>query len=283
MKTVIFIVFLMFTASTIKANNTHSDVTDILNFIKKHSPPTPVNKISSNGDFSNYDKTKIIQINNNLLQLDYEGFTVWLNCKTRGAVKFRYIAQRDNGDFKRYKKFHMDWDIPKHCQQTSFRSYGKGYDRGHLVPANHLDYSKAAIKQSNFMTNILPQAAKMNRGAWLLTEEITECYRDIDDLLIIGGVIWGDNPEDDHFLKTHGIKTPDAYWKVIIRGTGQDERVIAWIVPNDQVAKRKMLDHYLVTVNEIEQATGEQIAVADYAKDEKPERSWIIPRGCNKG
>ena len=39
------------------------------------------------------------------------------------------------------------------------------------------------------MTNILPQAANMNRGAWLLTEEITECYRDIDELLVIGGVI----------------------------------------------------------------------------------------------
>ncbi|HIG39559.1 MAG TPA: hypothetical protein EYQ14_03340, partial [Gammaproteobacteria bacterium] len=42
---------------------------------------------------------------------------------------------------------------------------GQRYDRGHLVPANHLDYSKKAIKQSNYMTNILPQAANMNRGA----------------------------------------------------------------------------------------------------------------------
>jgi DNA/RNA endonuclease G (NUC1) len=41
------------------------------------------------------------------------------------------------------------------------------------------------------MTNILPQAANMNRGTWLLTEEIIECYRDIDELLVIGGVIGG--------------------------------------------------------------------------------------------
>jgi len=34
-----------------------------------------------------------------------------------------------------------------------------------LNEANHLDYSKIAIRQSNFMTNILPQAANMNRGA----------------------------------------------------------------------------------------------------------------------
>jgi len=26
---------------------------------------------------------------------------------------------------------------------------------------------------------------------------ITECYRDIDELLVIGGVIWGDDATDD--------------------------------------------------------------------------------------
>lgn len=63
----------------------------------------------------------------------------------------------------------------------------------------------------------MPQASNMNRGAWLLTKEITECYRDIDELLIISGVIWGDNPDDDIYVDSHGVKTPDAFWKVIIR------------------------------------------------------------------
>ena len=133
------------------------------------------------------------------------------------------------------------------------------------------------------MTNILPQAANMNRGAWLQTEEIIECYRDIDELLIIGGVIWGNNPADDFFVESHGIKTPDAYWKVVVRGTGQDERAIAWIVPNTQEATRKNLDQYLVSVDEIERVTGEKIPVADYAKHDKPSTSWLIPHGCNKG
>ena len=33
-----------------------------------------------------------------VLRLDYEGFTIWLDCERRGAVKFRYNAQRDQGD-----------------------------------------------------------------------------------------------------------------------------------------------------------------------------------------
>ncbi len=218
-----------------------------------------------------------------LLKLDYEGFTVWVDCARHGAVKFRYNAQHDTGNEKRYDKFFLDPKVPPECQQTSSKAYGKNYDRGHLVPANHLDTSASAIKATNTMTNVLPQAKKMNRGAWLLTEEIVECYRDIDELLVIGGVIWGNNPEDDYFVKSHGVKTPDAFWKVIIRGIGQDERAIAWIVPNTQEAKRKQLDKYLVTVDEIERVTRKKIPVADYAKHEKPAASWLIPRGCNKG
>lgn len=161
--------------------------------------------------------------NGNILKLDYEGFTVWLDCAQRGAVKFRYNAQHDNGSAKRYDKFFLDPNAPAECQQTSAKAYDHDYDRGHLVPANHLDASASAIKATNTMTNILPQAKNMNRGAWLLTEEIVECYRDIDELLVIGGVIWGNNPDDDYFVKSHGIRTPDAFWKVVIRGTGQDD------------------------------------------------------------
>ena len=218
-----------------------------------------------------------------ILQLDYEGFAVWLDCSKRGAIKFRYNAQRDTGDFKRYDKFFLDPQVPAECQQISTKPYGRGYQRGHQVPANHLDSSDLAIKQSNFITNVLPQTSQMNRGAWLLTEETIECYRGIDELLVIGGVIWGNNPADDHFVSSHGVKTPDAFWKVVIRGSGQDERAIAWIVPNSTLATKKNLDRYLVTVDEIERVTGEKIPVADYAKHDKPTASWIIPHGCNRG
>jgi endonuclease G, mitochondrial len=101
-------------------------------------------------------------------------------------------------------------------------------------------------------------------------------------LLVIGGVIWGDNPNDDYFVASHGVKTPDAFWKVVVRGTGQSKKAIAWIVPNTAEATRKNLDKYLVTVDEIERMTGEKIPVADYAKHDKPSESWLIPHGCNK-
>lgn len=217
------------------------------------------------------------------IQLDYEGFTVWLDCAQHGAVKFSYIATHDIGHLKRISRFFLDPNVPLECQQTSYKGYGHDYDRGHLVPANHMDHSKTAIRQSNFMTNILPQAAAMNRGAWLLTEEIIECYRDIEELRVIGGVIWGHNSNDDYFVASHGIKTPDAFWKVIIRGQGQKQTAIAWVVPNSQQATKQNLDRYLVTIADLERMTGEKIPIAEEAKHDKPKRSWDIPSGCDKG
>ena len=244
------------------------------------NPPPP---ICTNGQVLNTARTICVNPPPDVIQLQYEGFTIWLDCEKRGAVKFQYNAQHDNGSFPRVESFTLDSNVPVQCQQFKAQMYGKNYDRGHLVPTNHLDYSATAIKDSNKMTNILPQAANMNRGAWLQTEEIIECYRDIDELLVIGGVIWGNNSSDDYFVKSHGVKTPDAYWKVIVRGTSQSEQTIAWVVPNSKDATRKNLDKYLVTINEIEHLTGEKIPVADYAKDTKPSTSWLIPKGCNKG
>lgn len=218
-----------------------------------------------------------------ILQLDYPGYRLWVDCKRHASYKFQYTASRDTGNNKRANSFYLDPAVPSDCQQSSTNAYVKGYDRGHLVPANHLDFSAASIRMSNYMTNILPQSSSMNRGAWYQTELTTECYRDIDELLVIGGVIWPSEGENHRYLIQHGVEVPKAFWKVIIRGIGQDERAIAWVIPNDAKATIKRLDEYLVSVEEIEKITGESIPVAQYAKYDTPSTSWLIPYGCNKG
>lgn len=219
-----------------------------------------------------------------IYQAHYNGFTLWIDCDLRGAIMFRYNAQRDTGNFKRHSKFYLDdtAQIPDRCLQKSTSSYkapDQSYDRGHLVPANHLDYDKLAIKQSNYMSNILPQASNLNRGAWLASEELIECYRDIDELLVIGGALFDEDTSRDFFVASHGVRTPSSFWKVVIR----NDRVIAWLMPNSKDAKRSMLDHYLVSVAEIENVTGITIPVENYLKGAKAGSSWIIPIGCNKG
>jgi len=221
-----------------------------------------------------------------VLQVDYTGFSVWLDCERRGAVRFRYEIDKDTGNLGRLHSFKLDKDFPARCQQTSNKTYSHSsqkYDRGHLVPANHLDHSKAGIRESNFMTNVMPQARNMNRGAWLRTEEIIECYRDEEPLLILGGVIYGDDPkdaEDDFFVSSHNIETPSSFWKVIVA----ESEAIAWIVPNRNDAKRGTLDDYLVTIQELEDELGrtldqefdEDLSLSDEQKEMAWEYSWVV-------
>ena len=70
---------------------------------------------------------------------------------------------------------------------------------------------------------------------------------------------------------------------MVSRGTGQDKRAIAWIVPNSQDATSERLGRYLVSVDDIQNATGEKIPVADYAKHDKLNASWQLPIGCDEG
>ena len=65
-------------------------------------------------------------------RLDYEGFTVWVDCEIRGAVKFQYNAQRDTGNFKRKSSFYYDPNLPKFCQQRQLR-HTKRKDRDTTV------------------------------------------------------------------------------------------------------------------------------------------------------
>ncbi|MCP4996614.1 MAG: DNA/RNA non-specific endonuclease, partial [Gammaproteobacteria bacterium] len=195
-----------------------------------------------------------------IVQIDYSGgFTVWLDCDHRGPLMTRFNAQRDVGNEKRKSSFKLDPDISKNCQQYSGKTYKaptgatSKYDRGHIVPANLLDHTAVGIAQTNFMTNIVPMASKVNRhGAWRYTEILTDCYRDIDELQIYAGVVWGDDESDDHFIKSHGIVTPDHLWKLIVRGDG---RTNAWIIPNSDEATDERIDEYAVPVLELERIT----------------------------
>lgn len=105
-------------------------------------------------------------------QVDYEGFTVWLDCTNHGAVAFRYELTEDRRNYGRSDDFRIDSSVPGACQPTSAASYRTDavpveevgtFDRGHLVPANHMDNSRRALEDTFYVTNILPQSSDFNQ------------------------------------------------------------------------------------------------------------------------
>lgn len=218
-----------------------------------------------------------------VLEIHYEGFTVWVDCGMRSPVLFHYVAEADGGSLPRASGYAIDPEVPLKCQPTSTDTFqsvleraAPRYDVGHMVPANHFDHSETAITQTNFWTNLQPQTASMNRGAWLETEFIIECLRDETAVEVWGGPIWAGNAHDDYFHASHSVRTPSAFWKVAIRSDNREAQ--AWIIPNGE-APAISLDQWLVSVWQIEVLTGQGFDVADRAA--RPDHSWAHQAACH--
>lgn len=183
-----------------------------------------------------------------VIVLDYPGFRIWHDCVLGGPLAAHYEIKEDTGTLDRDHDFHLDPGLPDGCaQQKSTEPYpspngAEKYDRGHLVPANHLDDRQEAISASNVMTNITPQQSSFNRtGAWRETEKRIECWRDREPLSIWIGVLWGDDTSNDFVVGSHGIPTPDAFVKLVVNTTTGS--AIAWKLENTRLKAGELDTH----------------------------------------
>jgi len=230
-------------------------------------------------------------------RVQYDGFTVWLDCTRNAAYRFEYMAYEDCGCYPRHHGFKVDPNadrIGRSCQQRNGRAYkktqGVAFDRGHLVPANHLDHDEDAITQSNYMTNILPQAALMNRGAWLESEELVECLRDKEPVHVLGGAVWDPkDPRRKWFQRSHNVVNPSFFWKVVTvrKRHKEDHHRIAFWFPNNEVAKRGTIGKYVVSIATLEArlkqfGQGQTFAIPKSQKSHLPAKPWNHIKGCDK-
>ncbi len=219
------------------------------------------------------------------LSIDYGGFKLLYDCDLKSAIRFEYKLGTDTGNFIRPATFNLDPNLSKNCgQQLSTNSYSSvvsGWDRGHLVASNHMDYDAAYLLSANYMTNIVPQLASFNQGLWKETESITECYRDIAPIRVIGGVIYTD-ATNDFFISSHGIKSPDFFWKTLITTDSNNQiSTISWLFPNQSALAN--LNSHIVSIDELERRLGTDLIALDLAnaiKMQKASKSWELPKNC---
>ena len=176
-----------------------------------------------------------------LVHRDFPGFSLEIDCAMKGPVIAHYRIGSDRGNEKRKDNFYLDKGLDPDCRQNSTDTYKAPvgarftYDRGHLVPANHMDNDSRAIAATFVMTNIVPQASVLNRrgGAWRKTEDLIECWREDGSLEVWIGVVWGSDTANDHFVDSHGIATPDLFVKLVY--SAKNNKAIAWLLPNEPI------------------------------------------------
>ena len=219
------------------------------------------------------------------VSLDYGGFRLLYDCDLKSAIRFEYKLEADKGNLNRPATFNLDPNLSKNCAQqlttNSYASVVSGWDRGHLVASNHMDYDPAYLLSANYMTNIVPQLASFNQGLWKETENITECYRDLSPIQVIGGVIYSDT-SNDFFLASHGIKTPDYFWKTLVTTDSSNQiETISWLFPNQNGLTN--LNSFIVSIDDLERRVGADLIglnLASAIKQQKAPKSWELPKNC---
>ena len=168
---------------------------------------------------------------------------LWVSYKlTKSEVQNKVAKRKDN--------FRLDPIIK--TGSASIADYkGSGYDRGHLAPAADMSWSKKAMSESFFLTNMSPQVPALNRGMWrILEEQIRKWALKEKELYIITGPIIRPN------YKTIGpnkVTVPQWYYKIIVDYLQPEIKAIAFMIPNRK--PQRSLQNFAVSIDKLEEVT----------------------------
>lgn len=147
---------------------------------------------------------------------------------------------------ERYDRFMIDYRIPSKSSKHSDYTHS-GFDRGHMVSAEDMDFSKLAMKETFYMSNIAPQTPGLNRGVWKsLEEDIRELAMKKDSCVIITGSLFKSGKRN---RIESGVCVPDYYYKIIY--VLKTNTQLCYLFPNIEELKKNP-DKYKCNLVELE-------------------------------
>ncbi len=183
--------------------------------------------------------------------VEYTGFNVSFNADLHipNYVVYELTRSEVQGEEPRADKFLCDETV-KGCPTTTDYT-GSGYDRGHMAPAADMKWSKQAMKESFYLTNICPQNHSLNSGGWKRLEEKVRAWADRDSAII---VISGPLLDGPVSRLTSGVAVPTGFFKVVLAPFASPMRAIAFVYKNE--GGQKKVEQQVVSVDEVERLTG---------------------------
>ncbi|MBF4470042.1 DNA/RNA non-specific endonuclease [Flavobacterium sp. HJJ] len=152
-----------------------------------------------------------------------------------------------------YERPYFKQDPLIDTESAHWRNYkDTGYDKGHLVPAADMKFSKEAYTETFYTSNVSPQNRDFNAGIWNRLEQKVRYWADkYTALFIVTGSILQDN------LLTIGdeeVSVPHYFFKIAVRVENNSLNMISFLVPNEK--SDLPLYKFAKTIDEIEQITG---------------------------
>ena len=182
------------------------------------------------------------------------GYTLAYDAKTRTPqwVAWELTKKETQGTEERSNDFQPDPDVKGAKVVTKDYSHS-GYDRGHMAPAADMKWSKKAMKESFYMSNICPQDHNLNTSDWgELENKSRQWARRFGKVYIVCGPIY--NGKRNEYIGDHRVKVPDAFFKVVLINEKKKQCAMGFYFENE--AGERKLQEYLVPVDRLEQLTG---------------------------
>ena len=127
------------------------------------------------------------------------------------------------------------------------------YDRGHLVAAADMAFSKESMSETFYMSNISPQSPGFNKGVWRELEELTRDWaKRFKHLYVVTGPLL--NEPIRFWIGENHVAVPTAFYKVILDIRESEKKSIAFIIPNATSTER--LETYATSIDNVEELTG---------------------------
>jgi len=190
---------------------------------------------------------------NDEIILEKKGFIISYNKKNKipNWVSWHLTAQHIDGYVKRIGGYQEDKSVPK--PRATIEDYKRsGWSHGHMCPAGDNKWDETAMKESNLLTNICPQNAKLNSGLWNKIEQ--DCRRwakKYGEVYIVCGPVLLNKEHET--IGENKIVVPEAFFKVILRLNPQPS-AIGFVVRNNEGKKKR--DQFVNTVDDVERITG---------------------------
>lgn len=147
-----------------------------------------------------------------------------------------------------------DYFFKKLNRDSTWTYDGFGYDRGHLAPSADFRWSKLALSESYYYSNISPQLPDFNRGGWGDLEDALRGYLyahpGVDLYVVTGPLLNYTLPKIER--GKNKVSIPKMYWKIALDLT--NKKAIGFLMPNENITKP--LKSYAVSISEVEKATG---------------------------
>jgi endonuclease G len=177
--------------------------------------------------------------------IEHKFYTVSYSFKNKNPEWTIYEYKENNNDIRRNNNFSDD---PATKNTASNNDYLKsGYDKGHLVPAEDMDFNEESMNESFYLTNVSPQNPNLNRGIWKKLENQIREWGKTKKLIIITGTIISKNSKK----LGNNVKIPTHFYKVIINQ--KTNEIYCYLFPN--VITKENLENYKITLKELENKT----------------------------